>query len=60
MNNSFWHIWKHPVLLGSLSLGGLISALVGDFLWDMLSWIALSVPLVVIGKYISPVIRKKT
>ncbi len=60
MNNSFWHIWKFPVLLGILSLGGLISALVGDFLWDGLSWIALSIPLVVIGKYISPIARKKT
>jgi hypothetical protein len=35
-----------PVLLGGLSAGGLIFALVEDGMGDALSWVALSVPIV--------------
>ena len=37
-------IWGIPVLLGVLSLVGLVAALVADGLGDALSWLALAVP----------------
>lgn len=42
-------IWTWPVVLGLASLAGLIFALVGDGVWDWLSWLALGAPLIVIG-----------
>lgn len=40
-----------PILLGALSAIGLLSALLGDKLWDGLSWLALGVPCMVICWY---------
>lgn len=40
-----------PILLGTLSAVGLLSALLGDELWDGLSWLALGVPCLVIAWY---------
>lgn len=39
-------IFLMPAILGVLSAGGLIFALVEDGLWDALSWAALAVPIV--------------
>lgn len=52
MKSDFWHIWIIPLLLGIVSLFGLIAALVGDDLWDVLSWLTLAIPLLVIGRFI--------
>jgi hypothetical protein len=41
-------IWGMPLFLACLSALGLISALMGDGMWDMLSWIALAAPLGVV------------
>ena len=43
-----WQIFRLPLLLGLLSVVGLVSALVGDDIWDALSWIMLSIPVLVI------------
>lgn len=40
-------IWGIPIVLGLLSIAGLIAALVGDGFADVLSWIALGIPLLV-------------
>lgn len=32
-------LWTAPLLLGSLTIFGLASALLGDGVWDLLSWI---------------------
>lgn len=37
-------IFAAPAVIGALSVIGLISALVGDGVWDGLSWLALGVP----------------
>lgn len=37
-------IFAAPIVIGVLSTVGLISALVGDDLWDGLSWITLGIP----------------
>jgi hypothetical protein len=43
------HIWKWPILIGVLTVFGLLSALLGQYgLWVWLAWTALSVPLFVI------------
>ncbi len=49
MRRGLWMIFRWPLLLGVLSLFGLISALVGDEVYDLLSWLTLGVPLVLIG-----------
>jgi hypothetical protein len=40
-------IFAVPLLLGVLTTVGLIAALVGDGLWDGLSWLTLGVPVAV-------------
>lgn len=48
--HSFSRIWRWPVALAGLTLFGLLSALLGQSnIWWALSWIALSIPLVVIA-----------
>lgn len=45
-------IFTIPAVLGLLSAVGLVSALVGDGIWDGLSWAALAVPVVLCGLFI--------
>lgn len=42
-------IFRWPLLLGALTALGLASALFDDGGWDALSWIALAIPLAVLG-----------
>jgi hypothetical protein len=37
-------LWRVPILLGLFSVAGLLSALIGDGVWDALSWAALGIP----------------
>jgi len=39
-------IFRWPLLLAALSLLGLLSALLGDELYDVMSWLSLGVPVV--------------
>ncbi|HVL01326.1 MAG TPA: hypothetical protein VM553_16025 [Dongiaceae bacterium] len=48
---TLWQIFRVPLVLGLLSLLGLISALVGDGGYDVLSWVTLGTPLAVGGWY---------
>ncbi|HVY07655.1 MAG TPA: hypothetical protein VHB46_16895 [Burkholderiales bacterium] len=45
-------IWGWPIVLGLLSAAGLMSALLGDGVWDALSWFTLGAPLAVIAFYV--------
>lgn len=45
-------IWSMPIGLGLLTVLGLISALVGDGVWDTVSWILLATPILVIASHI--------
>jgi hypothetical protein len=40
-------VWRWPLAIGVGSAVGLVSALVGDGAYDALSWVLLSVPVVV-------------
>ena len=42
-------IFRWPLWLGALMLMGLASALFGNDGWDALSWVALAIPLAVLG-----------
>jgi hypothetical protein len=44
-------IWGAPVALGVITIVGLLSALLGDGVWDLVSVIALAVPIGVIAWY---------
>jgi hypothetical protein len=37
-------LWGIPILLGVLSVVGLLSALLGDGVWDAVSWATLGLP----------------
>lgn len=40
-------IWGMPIAIGVVSAVGFVSALLGDDIWDALSWCALTIPIVV-------------
>ena len=46
-------IWAPPAAFGIATAGGLLSALVADGVWDVLSWVALAAPagVCVLGVY---------
>lgn len=44
MSSSFMRMWGAPIALAALTIIGLISALVGDGVWDHVSAVALGVP----------------
>ena len=52
MNNYFnIRMWGKPILVGVLSITGLVGALVGDGIWDVFSWLALGIPLFYMLKF---------
>ncbi|MDO9162045.1 MAG: hypothetical protein Q8N35_01150 [Methylococcaceae bacterium] len=40
-------IWGAPILLGLITAAGLLAALLSDGIGDMLSWLAIAVPVAV-------------
>lgn len=48
MKSTFRKVWEIPVIIGIFSLIGLLTALVGDGLYDLLSWILLGIPVLII------------
>jgi hypothetical protein len=47
----YMKLWGMPIVLGFLTFIGLISAIVGTGIWHVLSWIALSIPLLIAVQY---------
>ena len=45
-------IFAVPLVFGVLSVVGLISALVGDGLWDGVSWLTLTIPILLCGYFL--------
>ena len=45
--NSTFAIFRMPLLIGIVSTVGLASALLGDGIWDVFSWMTLAVPVAV-------------
>ena len=44
--SSFWKVFAIPSVIALLSAAGLFAALLGDGVWDGLSWLGLGVPAV--------------
>jgi hypothetical protein len=42
--SNFWKVFGTPMALGLLTAAGLFAALLGEGVWDALSWIGLGVP----------------
>lgn len=49
---SFWKIYRWPLLSAVIIMAGLLSALLGDGIWNVLSWLLLAIPLFVIAGYV--------
>lgn len=49
MRRGLWMIFRWPLLIGLLMALGLLSALLGDGLYDLVSWLALVLPLIIVG-----------
>ena len=47
-------IFLAPLLIGVVTTAGLVFALVGDDVWDVASWLALTVPIAVTAWYVRP------
>jgi len=45
---NLFQIFMIPALIAVLSAFGLVSALVGDDLWDLASWLTLALPIAVV------------
>lgn len=45
---SIWEIYRWPLLLAVIIMVGLLSALLGDGIWNALSWVLLAIPCCVI------------
>lgn len=58
MKKTFWKVWGTPAIIGILSAIGLFSALTGDGFYDLISWLALGVPVVVTVWFLAK--KKKT
>ncbi|HEY6773484.1 MAG TPA: hypothetical protein VI140_05890 [Oxalicibacterium sp.] len=51
MNAAFKRMWGAPIVIGIVTAVGLIAALLGDDMWDVLSAVALAIPVVAAGWY---------
>ncbi|CPK82477.1 membrane protein [Bordetella pertussis] len=47
----FYFVWGMPIVLGALSVLGLLAALLGTGVWHWASWLALAWLLVVIARF---------
>jgi len=52
--SSFWKVFGLPAAIGALCAVGLFSALLGDGLWDAVSWLGLGIPSVVAVRGLVP------
>jgi hypothetical protein len=51
-------IWAPPLVLAVVSAVGLVSALLADGVADVLAWLSLGVPVLVVGWYILPLAQR--
>ena len=48
----FGPIWSMPIFLGAITVASLASALLGDGIWDVVTWVGLCIPLAVIARFV--------
>ncbi|MGZ9741165.1 hypothetical protein ACXX83_22505 [Pseudomonas sp. GNP012] len=44
--SNFWKVFAIPTVIAVLSAAGLFAALLGNGVWDSLSWVGLGIPAV--------------
>ena len=49
---SNWQIFRIPLLLAALTMFGLIAALLAEGVWQVLSWVALALPIALALRHI--------
>ena len=59
MSPQFKSLWGAPIVLGALTLSGLLTALVSDGLGDWWSWLGLGLPVATMAWYAWPGRPKK-
>ena len=42
--SNFWKVFAKPTIIALFSAAGLFAALLGDGVWDSLSWLGLGIP----------------
>ena len=42
--SNFWKVFAIPTVIGLFTAAGLFAALLGDGVWDALSWLGLGIP----------------
>ncbi len=47
--NTSWQIFATPTVIAMLSLVGLLAALLGNGVFDWVSWVGLAAPVIVVG-----------
>lgn len=50
-SSRFWHVFWAPTVIAILSIAGLLSALIGDDIYDAASWFALGIPVALMCWY---------
>ena len=60
MNNYFLKIWSIPIILGLLTIAGLLTALIGAEVWHFVSWALLAIPLIVMIKFLLKIKARNT
>ena len=45
--SNFWKVFALPTVIGLFSAAGLFAALLGDGIWDALSWLGLGIPAII-------------
>ena len=60
VKRSLAQIFLAPAAIAGIVAIGLISALLGDGIWDQASWIALAVPLAIVAFYVRRCVRQET
>jgi hypothetical protein len=56
---TFWQIWWVPMVLGVLTVFGLLAALLGIGVWHWLSWLSLALPIAVVAWYLRQVRQRR-
>lgn len=51
LRTPFGRLWGWPIVLGIVTAIGLVSALVGDGVWDTVSWLGLGLPVAISAWY---------
>lgn len=48
----FWVIYRVPAILALTTFIGLLSGVLGDGIWDAVSWVGLGIPIAVISWFV--------